>query len=382
MIDFLYAEINIIGIILLLLFLNNMNRNKQKTLSIDQYLFNACLIMNIMIFVFDTGMWLIDGNSQEGLIYANYAMTMLYYISNPLICLLWLLYTDYKIYESKEGILKRIGFYIIPGALSTTLSILSLSTGWFFTIDSNNNYMRGPFFYIMALISLLYLVVSFVLSLRDVIRNGWEENKNMNIHLVLFPVGIILASVVQILFFGISIIWVSAMIAFASIYINIQNGEITTDHLTGLYNRRRLDEHFQRRIKMKKANDILFAIMIDLDDFKKINDNYGHETGDQALMEMAELLRQVCKGSDDFIARMGGDEFIILGERTQMEEVKNLQEKIILATKNFNLNNKLKYNLKPSMGLAIYDKHDTANTFFAAADRLMYQNKMERKLAT
>ncbi len=143
MIDFLYAEINIIGIILLLLFLNNMNRNKQKKLLIDQYLFNACLIMNILIFVFDTGMWLVDGNSLEGLIYVNYAMTMLYYISNPLICLLWLLYTDYKIYESKEGLLRRIRFYIVPGAISTVLSILSLSTGWFFVIDSGNNYMRG-----------------------------------------------------------------------------------------------------------------------------------------------------------------------------------------------------------------------------------------------
>ncbi len=234
----------------------------------------------------------------------------------------------------------------------------------------------------MASISLLYLLVSFGLSLNDVIRNGWEENKKMNIHLVLFPVGIIIASVVQIIFFGISIIWISAMIAFASIYINIQNGEITTDHLTGLYNRRRLDEHFQRRIKMQKEKAILFAIMIDLDDFKKINDNYGHETGDQALIEMAELLRQVCKGSDDFIARMGGDEFIIMGERTKIDDVKNLQEEITIAAKNFNMNNKLEYKLKPSMGISIYNKNDTVNIFFATADREMYQNKMERKLAT
>jgi hypothetical protein len=84
-------------------------------------------------------------------------------------------------------------------------------------------------------------VLSCVLSLKDVILNGWEDNKNVYIHLIIFPTGIILASIAQIMFFGISIIWISAMVAFASIYINIQNGEISTDHLTGLYNRRKLD---------------------------------------------------------------------------------------------------------------------------------------------
>ena len=67
MIDFLYAEINIIGIVLLLLFLNNMNRNSYKTTPIDQRIFNACMIMNILIFLFDTGMWLVDGGSASNL---------------------------------------------------------------------------------------------------------------------------------------------------------------------------------------------------------------------------------------------------------------------------------------------------------------------------
>ena len=56
----------------------------------------------------------------------------------------------------------------------------------------------------------------------------------------------------QIIFYGVSIIWVCSMIAFACIYINIQNAEISTDHLTGLYNRRRLDEHFQRKLKLRR----------------------------------------------------------------------------------------------------------------------------------
>lgn len=267
MINFLYAEINVIGIVLLLLFLNNMNRRSHKRIPTDQYIFNICMIMNILIFLFDTGMWMVDGNHLAIYRTINHIVTMLYYVSNPLICLLWLMYTDYKINESRNGLITRIRFYVIPCAISTILSIISLYTGWLFIIDKNNNYIRGPYFWIMAFVALFYLVLSFGMSLRDVIINGWEENKNVNIHLVIFPIGIILASVIQILFFGVSIIWVCSMIAFASIYINIQNGEISTDHLTGLYNRRRLDEHFQRRLKMRKKDHLLFVIMIEFGQF-------------------------------------------------------------------------------------------------------------------
>jgi diguanylate cyclase (GGDEF)-like protein len=96
---------------------------------------------------------------------------------------------------------------------------------------------------------------------------------------------------------------------------------------------------------------------------------------------MAELLRQVCKGSDDFIARMGGDEFIILGERVETEEIIRLMEQISLAATAFNERRQVDCLLQPSMGYSIYKTNDTANSFFAAADQAMYRSKQERKLA-
>lgn len=124
------------------------------------------------------------------------------------------------------------------------------------------------------------------------------------------------------------------MLAFASIYINIQNGEISTDYLTGLYNRRRLDEHLQRRLRMRRKEQKLFVIMMDMDKFKDINDKYGHAVGDEALVKMAELLRGICKESDDFIARMG---------------------------------------------YSIFNKGETIDSFLVRADQEMYRNKQERK---
>lgn len=380
MMDFLYAEINIVGIVLLMLFLNNMNRNKYRNKSIDQDIFNACMIMNILIFIFDTGMWMVDGKDLEIYRTINYIVTLLYYIANPLICLFWLMYTDYKIYENRNDLIKRLRFYVVPWVISAVLSLFSVYSGWLFVIDERNVYARGPYFWIMAIVALFYLILSFILALKDVIKNGWEDNKNVYIHLVIFPVGIIFASIIQIMFFGISIIWISTMIAFASIYINIQNGEIWTDHLTGLNNRRRLDEHYQRRQKMHRNGKLLFVIMLDLDDFKKINDEFGHLEGDAVLIQTANLLRQACTSNDDFIARMGGDEFAILGERSHVDAILDLMKNISLAIAEFNTNHKMGYDLRLSMGYSIYTKEDSINSFFAAADQAMYKNKHERKL--
>ncbi len=375
----MYAQINAAGIVLLLLFLNNMNRNGHRNMPLDQTIFKALMGMNILIFLLDTGMWLLDGTRfplSEALMRC---VTLLYYIGNPLICFLWLLYTDYKIHESRKDLKRRARLYAIPCALSAVLSIVSLFTGWLFMVDGNNTYSRGPYFWVMAVSALFYLALSFLMSLQDIRVNGWEENRTINVHLVLFPVGIILASVVQILFYGVSIIWVCSMIAFASIYINIQNAEIYTDFLTGLYNRRWLDEHFRRKLKMRRPEQQLFAVMIDLDDFKCINDRYGHAAGDDALRKLSGILRQACKGSDDVIARMGGDEFIILGERSDTGEVIELMDAVSASALAFNGQRQSGYLLMPSMGHAIYTGEDTDSSFFAAADRAMYRNKQERK---
>ncbi|MHC1787168.1 MAG: diguanylate cyclase [Christensenellales bacterium] len=381
LIDYLYAEINVAGIVLLLLFLNNMHKNRHKGMPIDQVLFSACIVANVLIFLFDTVMWLVDGSPVAFLGTVNSAVTMLYYISNPLICLLWLMYTDYKIYENRKGLFRRVRFYVVPCAISTVLSVLSLFTGWLYTTDASNTYMRGPYFWVMACAALSYLVLSFGLSLNDIIVNGWRQNKNVSFHLVVFPLGIIAASLLQIMFYGISIIWVCSMVAFASIFINIQNIEISTDHLTGLYNRRRLDEHFLRKQQMRKKNHQLFAIMLDLDDFKNINDRHGHAAGDNALKKAAELLVQVCKGCDDFIARIGGDEFFILGERPETDGIIQLMEKISSAADEYNKRHRSDYLLQPSMGYSVFHEGDTINSFFAAADRAMYENKQKRKQA-
>jgi hypothetical protein len=118
----------------------------------------------MLIFVFDTGMWLTDGTPLAIAKAINYVSTTVYYIFNHLICLLWLMYTDYKIFESRSGLIRRIRFYAIPAAVNVVMSIASPFTGWLFIINEGNSYARGPMFPVMAFISLFYLVLAFGVS--------------------------------------------------------------------------------------------------------------------------------------------------------------------------------------------------------------------------
>ena len=124
----------------------------------------------------------------------------------------------------------------------------------------------------------------------------------------------------------------------------------------------------------------MFAIMIDLDKFKSINDTLGHLVGDNALVQTAKLLR-ICTSRDDFIARMGGDEFVIIGERANPGQINHLINEIESRTFDFNKTRQQKYMLSLSIGYSVFRNGDTIDSFLAAADKKMYQNKLEHMQA-
>ena len=87
---------------------------------------------------------------------------------------------------------------------------------------------------------------------------------------------------------------------------------VLSDALTGLASRRAFDEHFEWSIRSaRRNNEFLSLAVIDIDDFKHINDSFGHQTGDAVLTVAGEAIRQVCRESD-FAARFGGEEFMVL----------------------------------------------------------------------
>ncbi len=156
------------------------------------------------------------------------------------------------------------------------------------------------------------------------------------------------------------------------------------DPLTGLGNRRALEQELKRGLANAKRNDgKLFVAFIDLDDFKKINDDYGHDAGDRLLIQVSEKIKQKSR-SGDFVARIGGDEFVVVGELSGVvtNETDNvIKNNLVAATSGrFDLSTAIVDYSGASVGVVISNSDDTEVTLLKAADQKMYQVKNARRV--
>lgn len=149
------------------------------------------------------------------------------------------------------------------------------------------------------------------------------------------------------------------------------------DALTSLPNRRLLDDRAAQAFKAAKRSKHMVAIMfLDLDYFKAVNDDYGHEVGDQLLVSVAGRLKVLLR-TDDTVARIGGDEFVILLPKVEDEQqVTVCAEKIIKAlTQPFDVDDKV-LEIGGSLGVAIYSKSGASPAnLLKCADEAMYSAK-------
>lgn len=156
------------------------------------------------------------------------------------------------------------------------------------------------------------------------------------------------------------------------------NELVITDKLTSIYNRRFIDNMlFQRFADLNnQSKKDLSIIFIDIDNFKLINDLHGHLLGDEVLIEFAKLLKSNIR-SNDLIGRWGGEEFIIISDRTDLESAKKIAEKLrelVEKTKFSELEN-----VTASFGIAIYEESDTVSTLIQKADYSLYKAKQNGK---
>ncbi|MGP7815743.1 diguanylate cyclase domain-containing protein [Niallia sp. 01092] len=153
-----------------------------------------------------------------------------------------------------------------------------------------------------------------------------------------------------------------------------------TDHLTDLSNRKALDRHLHKAIARSKRHQHTLAIMfIDLDDFKIVNDTLGHHAGDVLLMEVADRFHKSIR-EEDYIARIGGDEFIIVFEETNKIEMKKITERIIHSVSKPYVINQMEASITLSIGISLYpDDSDNKDKLIAYADKAMYMAKDKGK---
>ena len=155
------------------------------------------------------------------------------------------------------------------------------------------------------------------------------------------------------------------------------------DELTGLYNRRgffTLAEHLLKTAKRRQKG--LFMLYSDLDGLKRINDVLGHQKGDWALIDTANILQDTFRGSD-IIARIGGDEFVVMPIETEGNNLGIVINRFQKAVEMDNTKSKRDYKLSISTGTAYFDPLSpcTIDELLSQADGMMYEQKRSRQIA-
>ena len=304
------------------------------------------IVIKILVFLSGSGLFL--GNVMIGYLWAKFIMV----------------HMNIPFSDIRRNIYRTIGLVAI------VLLVINIFYPLVFSV-SDGRYQRGFAYIIFLIFAAFYILDSLFLYVKRVKKNG--SLKLFPVHIFLIPV--ILGVVIQAFFVEIAITWTSIAISVAGIMTALKNEIIFTDCLTGLYNRVYLE--FLHKRACNKKDCWVSGIMIDLNGFKQINDNYGHAEGDLALCIVADLLR---KSFSEYgvVTRYAGDEFVIMLNTTDDQLIQKI---IKSAKKNFvteNEKNDKPYQLSASMGYAITNlSNETIDDFMNRIDEQMYQDKMK-----
>lgn len=356
----------------LVLFLLLYRIRISQTNQFDEKAYNFMLIVAFIATINETLSFIID--ARPGFIFhiLQYISNTISSASSGIIGYCWCLFVEYHIHRNFKRIKKKSRILAVPLIIATILIFINLlGTGIIFDISKENVYTRGP----MNFILYIFVFVYYIESIYTV-----QKAKNDSILVEFFPIYFfiipcMIGTMIQGFFFGISTIWLCVAIAFIIVYIEIQISISFIDDLSGLYNRKYMN-HYLDKLQNDKPKRV-YGFLMDINDFKTINDIYGHLKGDQAIIQFGKILQHSID-KDSVAIRMGGDEFVIFAILKSNEEALALKKHIEQNVRQFNIHSKEPFHLSFSIGIAKYSGN--IDTFLSAMDDSMYEAKNMHRL--
>ena len=329
----------------------------------------------LLILLTDIVMWILNGKSGDYVRALSYIDIIIYFIMQIVVALFWLRYAWYRIFGHSIPRKNEAFYVLVPFIILSMIVIASPLNGWCFYLDDANYYHRGVLSAPMSVVILAYLLSVSVIALSQYRKEVLIDRKKELLTIAFFAVPPFLGGVAQTVFYGFSLVWPCAVVSSLMILLNRESQVISQDTLTGLNNRRNMERHL--RTYEEGQNRPVTLIMLDVNDFKHINDQYGHYSGDMALIQTANILRSTFNGTSAFLARYGGDEFVIVMPEGKESTAEEITQKIRNNFDVFNRSKQFPFLLTVSAGYAI--STEKANNRIAnllrEADENMYQDK-------
>lgn len=357
----------------LVLFLLLYRIRISQTNQFDEKAYNFMLIVTFIATINETLSFIID--ARPGFIFhiLQYISNTISSASSGIIGYCWCLFVEYHIHRNFERIKKKSRILAIPLIIATILIIINLlGTGIIFDISKENIYTRGP----MNFILYIFVFVYYIESIYTVHKAKYDSILVEFFPIYYFIIPCMIGTMIQGFFFGVSTIWLCVAIAFILVYIENQISVSFIDDLSGLYNRKYMN-HYLNKLQNDKTKHV-YGFMMDINDFKAINDTYGHLKGDYALIQFGIILQHSID-KDSVAIRMGGDEFVIFAKLKSDEEALALKKQIKYNVRQFNIKSKEPFHLSFSIGIAKFNGKNT-DAFLSAMDDSMYEAKNMHRL--
>ena len=364
------AIFNIFSILLLIILcVHSLSKEEDKSLQL--WLYIIMLITTMLLLLLDI-FSRFDGNPNTYYALINSASNYIVFLLNPVMSLIWFIYVYFEVYHDERRTKRLFVPLSILFLANTAMVIVSQFFGWFYYIDAENIYHRGPLFAFSALFTIILLFVTFLV----IVINQKNINKKHLFSLIFFPIPPLIGIILQVYIYGFSFTLNCTVLSLLIVHLNIQDDSIYTDYLTGLGNRKKLEVVLKEKVSRISKKRTFSLVMLDINNFKEINDMHGHEMGDIALQATAKILKENVR-SKDYITRFGGDEFCLILDISDMDSLDATVSRIHKCVDLFNESKRLPFGFSFSIGCAVYDYLSDLkpDEFLKQVDLLMYENK-------
>lgn len=354
---------NALGIaaILTAMFCNMAIMRNSRT---DYRIIKLICVLSLIACCTDPLVFTLDGHGGRLYRIINMTGNSYLFLANIWVSVLWIGFLRAHLWGVNPLKDRKIRWILYPSAFMSAMIVINFFHPVVFSTSSQNVYGRLPFSYAFVILTAVFFAYSIYLSRIYKKENGSRRFFPIAVYLV--PVSIGFGT--QMLFYGISVSWPSVAIAACGIMMSLQNEMAYVDYLTGLLNRSYL-------FTARPYQSMKGLIMMDINSFKAINDQIGHEMGDRALREIGAVLHDVAC-TYGFAIRYGGDEFLVFSAHGSEQELNEIRDRIDAQLKLLNDKPGRRYQLSLSYGMTSFSaEQEDIDDIIRRVDQKMYENK-------